>query len=398
MRKKNILIISPDIIDNSMGGLGVHLNNLLKHIDYSKFNICMMCLSSYNGIQEYKVNGTKNKCIILNIKSTVGISLHRSYVLDVLLLQTIMASEFIKWSQESKFKPDVIHFCDWTTYWAAFNIAKVFDSKLIYAVHLSISNYIEGYGAYYDNEYKEACQIESTAITNADAIIQVSEYYSNLFPFEYYKDKTFIAPNGVEYDKFKQSFCEGNSNLSLMGNTDNKFKIAYVGRLAAMKNPLLLLDVELPKNADLFFIGGEQGSDVKIINTIISKSKEENNIFYLGYVPQKHIPNIMSSADLIIMPSKHEPFGIVALEALAAGQNGKTLLAASFKGGLGDFLNEKAALNCGDSLNSIQAALDKFFLMTEQEKEEMRKEGCKIAKQYSWKNCADKIMEVWDKL
>ena len=72
------------------------------------------------------------------------------------------------------------------------------------------------------------------------------------------------------------------------------------------------------------------------------------------------------------------------------------MLAASFVDGLGEFLTEEAAINCGTSVESVQAAVAKFMAMTDEEKQAMRDAGRKLAQQYSWEACAGKIGETWN--
>ena len=103
----------------------------------------------------------------------------------------------------------------------------------------------------------------------------------------------------------------------------------------------------------------------------------------------------MAAADLMVMPSAHEPFGLVALEALAAGQNGKTVLAASFVDGLGEFLTPQAAINCGTTKQSIETAVNTFLQMGADAKQSMREAGKQIAQAYSWANCVASIANVW---
>jgi glycogen(starch) synthase len=57
---------------------------------------------------------------------------------------------------------------------------------------------------------------------------------------------------------------------------------------------------------------------------------------FLGRVPDRELPALLAAADVVVLPSRYEPFGIVALEAAAAG----AALVASTAGGLGEVVRD----------------------------------------------------------
>ena len=165
-----------------------------------------------------------------------------------------------------------------------------------------------------------------------------------------------------------------------------------------MKNVEVLSGIDIPDNCDLIFIGGAQGGEQSLIDKVIERSKVCKNIHYVGTMYGKEKINALCAADLIIMPSIHEPFGLVALEACAAAIGGKTLFASSFVGGMSEFLNSKAAINCGTTKESIEKSISLFLKMSEREKQTMRSKAVSIAKKYSWDNTTQKIEKVYNNL
>lgn len=379
---KNILILSPDTPFNGMGGLGVHLNEVLKRIDNQQFNVTVLA----QGASDTEISTNVR---VYNVECSTGILGSTDALVTSLMIQPHFLARFMVLYSEGQIpKPDMIHICDWSTALAGKEIARVTGAKIVFAVHLSINQTINMSPTYYSN-LNTAQQIEFEVCQVADKILHVSDIYSEMFPFMIYQYKTKVVKNGVDYDAFKNA----DINHTMAGN--KQYKILFIGRISDMKNPQALWSIKIPENVDLIFVGGEQASDKRFIQILNDIKANNPQIHYLGAKYGQEKLDIMSSADLIVMPSKHEPFGLVALEALAAGQNGRTILAASFVDGLSEFLTEESAINCGTSKDSVQIAIETFLAMTEEQKSAMRQAGCQIAQQYTWQKCANGIMDCW---
>lgn len=385
---KNVLILSPDSPVNGMGGLGVHLNEVLQRIDASRYNVSAVC----QGSQEMTLQEGKVKVFGLY-------PMNRSLEEDAYINTFINQSRFVARVNElihaSKMEvPDVIHIMDWTTAIAGEELANQFNAKIVFAVHLSINNYVKRIHPIQETSYRFATDLEFNICRKAHKIIHVTNYYANLFPFNAFAHKTTVVHNGVDYI----SFSDAENNYPLPGN--HKIKVLYVGRFAPMKNVETIWHcIEQLPEIDFIFVGGEDGSDKALINRLrVLDAKQDSRIYYLGAKYGKDKRSIMASADIIIMPSTHEPFGLVALEALSAGQKGKTILCSSFVDGMGEFLTKESALNCGITVHSIVQAINKYLTMTTKEKESIRAKGCELAQNYTWDNCAKGIQDVWASL
>lgn len=384
---KNLLILSPDRPYDSMGGLGVHLNEVLKRFDTTRYNVTAICHDSADYVMQ------DGKVKVFGINTGMPLDMGEDSVSDTLVYQTRFVSRYMQLIQSQELQtPDLIHICDWTTAVAGEEIARISGAKIVFAVHLSINASVTEVAPLYKLSLKTAQQIEWNICRKADKILHVSQMYADQFPFMFYAHKTAVCHNGVDY----QTFANADTSVELPG--DKPVKILYLGRIADMKNPHSLWSIKIPENVDLVFVGGEQGSSDILLQSLRTVAENNPQVHYMGAKYGQDKVDILASADLVVMPSTHEPFGMVALEALAAGQNGKTILAASFVDGLGEFLTEESAINCGTSVESIQAAVEQFLAMTEGQKAAMRQAGCALAQQYSWEACASKIQQAWDEV
>jgi D-inositol-3-phosphate glycosyltransferase len=136
-------------------------------------------------------------------------------------------------------------------------------------------------------------------------------------------DKIRIIPCGVNLDRFKpQDKISARRQLAL--STDDPI-ILYVGRFASIKGLDRLLKsfsyLARPSLSRLVMVGGD-GEHSSILRQLKSKAKAlhiENRVMFAGRVDQETLPQYYSAADVLVVPSYYESFGLVALEALACG-------------------------------------------------------------------------------
>lgn len=86
----------------------------------------------------------------------------------------------------------------------------------------------------------------------------------------------------------------------------------YVGRLSKEKNLSFLVEIFNERQEKLIIVG--DGPEISNL-----KRKAKNNISFLGYINNKDLKKIYKSADVFVLPSKSEPWGLVIEEALNFG-------------------------------------------------------------------------------
>jgi len=144
------------------------------------------------------------------------------------------------------------------------------------------------------------------------------------------ENKIEIVPNAVDTRLFSPN-CK---NLLETKWGISRPVILFVGRLVEDKGVKYLvrafLEVvkEIP-DAKLVIIG--KGSEEKELKRL-QESLGLPQIFFLGTVETKFMPNIYAGCDVLVLPSIHEPFGNVVIEAMAAGRP----VIGSYVGGMKD--------------------------------------------------------------
>jgi glycosyltransferase involved in cell wall biosynthesis len=136
---------------------------------------------------------------------------------------------------------------------------------------------------------------------------------------KYIEDKVDIIPNAIDESFYRFNPLIRNKVRREL-HIEDKFVIGHVGRFSKEKNQKFVLQIfkeiyQLNKNSVLLLIGdGELEQETKQLASSFSASK---NIVFLGL--RKDVNYILQAMDCFILPSLHEGFGIVLLEAQAAG-------------------------------------------------------------------------------
>ncbi len=136
-------------------------------------------------------------------------------------------------------------------------------------------------------------------------------------------DKIRIIPCGVNLDRFKpQDKISARRHLAL--HVDDLI-VLYVGRYTPIKGLdrlfIAFRNLTHLSHLRLVMVGGD-GKHSPMLRQLQSKAKAlhiENRLMFAGRVDQETLPQYYSAADVLVLPSYYESFGLVALEALACG-------------------------------------------------------------------------------
>jgi len=203
---------------------------------------------------------------------------------------------------------DVVHCHDWLTVLGGVCARRKTGKPLIFTVH----------STEYDRSIGNPCpwvmDIERYGIEEADGIIAVSKRIKKQIIEKYGADpkKIRVIYNAIDTDSFDFS------NRIEPGD----HVILSLGRLTLHKGIDHLLRaarIVVDHHPEAKFLIAGKGDKFKELLELSIDLGLENNVFFLGYVPQDDIPRLYDMADVFVMPSVLEPFGITALEAMAAG-------------------------------------------------------------------------------
>ncbi len=138
-------------------------------------------------------------------------------------------------------------------------------------------------------------------------------------------------------------------------------RIIFCSRLDKRKGVDKFIDLaEHFKESDLSFeIYGPDGGELNFVKSEIQNKNISNTLKYMGSLPSNEVQNMLQGADLLILPSKDEPFPMVILESLAVGTQVLVMPSCGFAGQLRDF--EAAFVAESEDQKGILNSFQKFF-------------------------------------
>ena len=132
-----------------------------------------------------------------------------------------------------------------------------------------------------------------------------------------------VIPCGVNMELFRP--IEKEEAKRHLGFGNNSKNILFVGRLEPLKGIDKLLRamtyLDDGRNLKLWIIGGDEQSqhELKRLQRLSRKLQIQDSVSFPGLIKQPELPFYYSAADVCVVPSYYESFGLVALESLACG-------------------------------------------------------------------------------
>ena len=121
-------------------------------------------------------------------------------------------------------------------------------------------------------------------------------------------------------------------------------------------------------------------------------AEAHDRVRFVGHLPRSGLASLLASAEVAVVPSLYEPFGLAALEAMAAG----TPVVASAVGGLREVVSEAAGMLVPpDDPGALQMTLIRL-LADPSRRAELSRAGRRRAEQLSWSAAAASYLQAYD--
>ncbi len=286
-----------------------------------------------------------------------------------------------------KCKADIIHSHDWLTFPAGIAAKEVLGKPLITHVH---STEFDRTGGHFPNP--AVFKIEKKGLVKADRVVSVSNFTRNVLVQKYgiNLNKVDVVHNGVD------EFAPKDLPPALKPLKDLGYKIVlYLGRITLHKGPEYFIraakKVSEYNSKAVFVVVGDGDMQERMMNEAANLGILDKVIF-TGFLRGDEKDRIYQSADLYVMPSVSEPFGITPLESIA----NNTPVLISKQSGVSEVLNHVLKVDFWDTdeiANKILAVLKHPPLSND-----LRMESAKELPKINWHESARKTIGIYEQL
>ena len=230
-----------------------------------------------------------------------------------------------------EWEPDVVHGHDWLVAHAGAHLKTMFDVPLVATVHATEAGRHQGW---LPGDLNRAIHTVEWWLTyEARRVITCSSHmrWEVTRLFELPPDKVDVIPNGIDLDKWAVDEALVAAARTRYGRTGPL--VLFTGRLEWEKGAHTLVEAlprlrELHPGATLVVAG--RGSQEEELRALARQLGLVEHVHFTGWLPDDDLPALAAAADIAVVPSIYEPFGMAALESVAAG----TPLVVADTGGL----------------------------------------------------------------
>ena len=231
-------------------------------------------------------------------------------------------------------RPDIVHAHDWLAAWAGDDLRALWGAPLVATIHATERG--RHGGGIPSGQPAAINSVEWWLTFQAATVITCSRYMRDevLGAFQLPPDKVLVVPNGVDASVWEPAVPGqrgGGAPLVVAWG-----RVQYEKGFQTLVSALPSLRYRHP---DLRVVIAGRGTYLGELEAIAQGLGVDHMVRFPGFVPDDELRHLLHTCRCAVIPSLYEPFGIVALEALAAGAP----LVAAASGGLAEVLDGTGA-------------------------------------------------------
>jgi glycosyltransferase involved in cell wall biosynthesis len=231
---------------------------------------------------------------------------------------------------------ELVHAHDWLTANAMKYVMDGFGTRGILTMHST--EYGRDGNVFFDGFARWIRDAEAAGCHNANLVISVSHFLADELRriYQIPEDKIHVVPNGVNYRAF-DGFIDPGEVKGRYGIAPMAPTIFSPGRMTLQKGMDMLVEavpMVLASYPESRFIISGTGPEKDNVVRKAHETGAAHAIVFLEELPRHQYVDLIRAVDIVAVPSRNEPFGIVALEAWAAGKP----VVATLAGGPREFI------------------------------------------------------------
>lgn len=383
--RKTILLLTTEFHDQLIGGLGRHINDLVRTGKH-KMTFIVMTIS-HTGNESYSVEEGIHIFRLLPWKDeSVDIS-------DYFRNLNFRFIQFIL--QDLHLRFDIVHVHDWFFAITGCQIKKLLKKPLVSTFHSTESERKQFNNG---NAIPQILEYEDQLLQLSDHIIVCSDYMKNILIERWpSRNKSIsIIPNGIIVDDFSKFLCQDDA-LRRFPFIKKPFLLG-MGRLVKEKGFHVLIEAFSKlqdKHPTLKLVLAGIGPYENQLKQMVELNGLESKVIFVGFLKEMERNTLLTMCEMLVVPSLYEPFGIVALEGMVSA---KPVLA--FKtGGLKEILqypdrmivDQVSSSGLGDKLH--------YCLQHPIEMEKIADQGYQaVIDNYQWFSIIKKTIAVYNQM
>ncbi len=388
-RGLTVMMLTWEFPPRIIGGISPHVYYLSKSLAKNGVNVYVVTCDFPGAPQHENVDGVE----VFRIDSYKNPS--PDFATWVYLMNVNMQKEAAALVNSLGGKVDVFHAHDWLAANAGIGLKHVFRKPLLATIHSTEIGRRNGIHFDYERMIHET---EAWLTYEAWKVICCSNYMIShvQWAFGLPVDKVVMVPNGVNtevYEKLeKNKLSQFRSKFAL---PEEKI-VLFVGRLVYEKGAHILVNAisEVLEKVNAKFIIVGNGYMKEQLSSLVKNIGLAHKVLFTGFVDDETLKRLQKCADVSVVPSLFEPFGIVALEAMAA----ESPVVVSDAGGLSEIVEHdvtgvKVYVNNPDSLawGITKVLLDEDY--ANRIKVNARK---KVQEKYDWNKIAHQTKAIYE--
>lgn len=332
-----VLMLSWEYPPVVVGGLARHVHALARHLVLDGHEVVVLCRQPAG--TDAETHPTTDSVVEgVRIIRVAEDPTHLTFERDLVAWTLAMGHAMIRagTSLSRTWRPDVVHAHDWLVTHPAIALAEAARVPLVGTIHATEAGRHSGWLSHPLNQ--QIHSVEWWLANRVDALITCSQAMRREVAhlFEVGAESIEVIHNGIEERDWqvpaeqvrlaREAHSPGGGPLLL-----------FFGRLEWEKGVQDLLDA-LPairqRHPGTRLVVAGKGRHLEELREQAGSLGLTDDVDFVGHLSDRELRAVLAAADAVVLPSRYEPFGIVALEAAAA----KAPLVASTVGGLGELV------------------------------------------------------------
>lgn len=377
-----VLMLTWDAPPRAVSAVAAHVDGLSRALVRSGHEVTIATVSTEEsalGVTDAIINGVRILCAaaqmpMMTTTDVVAVTASANHHLVTLL------------SQLDTWRPDVIHAHDWRTAWAAHTMSTILDVPLVVTFHSTEQG---RHGGMVPVGLPAAIHaVEWWLALLADRVICCSRFMQRetTVGFELSPDRVHLVPNGVAVEEWLPPAVPVHRQPLVLAWG----RVQYEKGFQVLAQAIGQLRGVVP---DLSCVIAGRGSYLPELQSQVDIEGVNDLVHLVGFISDDELRSILHRAGCVVIPSLYEPFGIVALESMAAGA--PTVVART--GGLAEIMEGTGAGLLFEPGNAIELAdrIEQVLTQSAVALELQTKANDVLRSSYSWEAIAQATAAVY---